>query len=392
MKGFDDMSILYSQILPMTVPANQSTIADSIKADLAIATEADIAVGYVSGASLVELGNIVRNSNIKRISLIIGMYYHEGMPEGCYRLALELHEEWTSRGIGEVRLVIPMKYHGKSYVFYKDDVAFSAVIGSANLSVLKPDASTLRQYELAYRITSQHDIDAIAEHCRLLKRGNCSRAIDTVSDMTIIPGHNTALDNIVGVQRLTPDKSAEYRQAVGDYSFALPLKVPAESEKLLEGRQYFTKSNINVCYCPDTRNKKRPPKARNWYECQLTVASTIYSQPGYPAKNDPFYLITDDGYKFLAHTTSDHNKQFAAVGDESIMGRWLKGRLVAAGLVNPVNNTLEDTAHTGMITKEILKKYGRDVLIFRKANMQERLENGTLVDVWLISFESSAEA
>ena len=95
------MSILYSQILPMAVPTNQSTIADSIKADLASATEVDIAVGYVSGASLVELGNLVRESNIRHISLIIGMYYHEGMPEGCYRLACELNEEWISRGIGE---------------------------------------------------------------------------------------------------------------------------------------------------------------------------------------------------------------------------------------------------------------------------------------------------
>jgi len=73
------MSVLYSQILPMTVPANQTTIADSIKANLANATEADIAVGYVSGASLVELGKLVRDSQIKQISLIIGMYYHEGI-------------------------------------------------------------------------------------------------------------------------------------------------------------------------------------------------------------------------------------------------------------------------------------------------------------------------
>ena len=386
------MSILYSQILPMTVPANQSTIADSIKNDLAHATEVDIAVGYVSGASLVELGRLVRESNVKKICLTIGMYYHEGMPEGCYRLACELHDEWKSRGIGEVRLVTPMKYHGKVYVFYRDGSAFSAIVGSSNLSVLKPDATNLRQYELAYRIVNSDDIIAISEHCQQLKRGNCSKTIDAITDMTIIPGHNTALDNVVDVDRLTPDKSAEYRQAAGDYSFALPLKVPAESEKLLEGRQYFTKSNINVCYSPDTRNKKRPPKARNWYECQLTVSSSIYSQEGYPSKNEPFYLITDDGYKFLAHTTSDHNKQFAAVGDESIMGRWLKGRLVAAGLVAPVNNTLEDTEHTGMITKEILQKYGRDVLIFRKTNKQETLEDGTIVDVWLMSFESSNDA
>lgn len=373
----------------MNVPENQSTISDCIKKELRESTEVDIAVGYVSGASLVELGNIVRDSGIKRICLILGMYYHEGVPEGCYRIACELHDEWKKHGIGEVRLVLPMKYHGKVYTFYKNGVPSAAIIGSANLSALKPDASTLRQYELSYKIENPKDIVATANHCAMLKRDNCSAPIDVVTDITIIPGHNVALDNIVGVEKLTPDKSADYRQAVTDCSFPLPLKVPAESEKLLEGRQYYTKSNINVCYSPDTRNSKRPPKARNWYECQLTVASTIYSLPGYPSQNVPFYLVTDDGYKFLAHTTSQNNKQFAAVGDESIMGRWLKGRLVAAGLVTPVNNTLDDTEHNGMITKEILKKYGRDVLIFRKTTKQECLENGQLVDVWLISFEAS---
>ncbi|WP_204266667.1 restriction endonuclease PLD domain-containing protein, partial [Escherichia coli] len=44
-----------------------------------------------------------------------------------------------------------------------------------------------------------------------------------------------------------------------------------------------------------------------------------------------------------AHTTSDGNKQFSAAGDELILGRWIKGRLAAAGLVTPVNDTQADT-------------------------------------------------
>lgn len=56
--------------------------------------------------------------------------------------------------------------------------------------------------------------------------------------------------------------------------------------------------------------------------------------------------MTDDGYWFKAHTTSDNNKQFSAVGDELIMGRWLKGRL-AAGIVKPVNNTAKRYGSSG---------------------------------------------
>ena len=60
---------------------------------------------------------------------------------------------------------------------------------------------------------------------------------------------------------------------------------------------------------------------------------------GYPEKNKPFSLLQMMDIGFKAHTTSDNNKQFSAVGDELIMGRWLKGRLVLAGLVTPVNDT-----------------------------------------------------
>lgn len=107
---------------------------------------------------------------------------------------------------------------------------------------------------------------------------------------------------------------------------------------------------------------------------------------GYPEKNKPFFVITDDGYWFKAHTTSDNNKQFSAVGDELIMGRWLKGRLAAAGIVNPVNNTLEDTDRLGMITQEMLEEYGCDRLVFKKTGQTALDTDGTPLDVWMLSF------
>ena len=50
------------------------------------------------------------------------------------------------------------------------------------------------------------------------------------------------------------------------------------------------------------------------------------------------------------------------------MGRWLKGRLAAAGLVTPVNDTKKDTERKGMITKEMLKEYGCDSLYLNTEN------------------------
>ena len=97
-------------------------------------------------------------------------------------------------------------------------------------------------------------------------------------------------------------------------------------------------------------------------------------------------VVTDDGYWFKAHTTSDNNKQFSAVGDELIMGRWLKGRLVAAGIVKPINNTSLDTERKGMITQEMLMEYGCDSLYFKKTGQTALDEDGNRLNVWMLSF------
>lgn len=144
----------------------------------------------------------------------------------------------------------------------------------------------------------------------------------------------------------------------------LPIKVPAYGERFMDDNKHYTKSNINVCYAAP-RSKR---KSRDWYEVQMTVAKEITRLDGYPDKNSHFFVVTDDGYWFKAHTTSDGNKQFSAVGDELIMGRWIKGRLAAAGLVNPVNDSQKDTNRDGMITKEMLETYGRNAIVITKTD------------------------
>lgn len=147
--------------------------------------------------------------------------------------------------------------------------------------------------------------------------------------MPLIFEKNTALSGIELVTEVPPSNVEFYKRCMTYASFLLPLKVPAYDERHIDDKKHYTKSNVNVCYAAP-RNKR---KSRDWYETQLTVAKEITHIEGYPEKNVPFFVVTDDGYWFKAHTTSDGNKQFSAVGDELIMGRWLKGRLAAAGLV-----------------------------------------------------------
>ncbi|WP_313291928.1 restriction endonuclease PLD domain-containing protein [Faecalispora jeddahensis] len=378
------MKLLYSNILPLGTSEGQQTIIDCFNEQIAKSDRVEVAVGYISRTALEELDNLVEEHNISSICLTIGMYFIEGMPEGSYNTALEINKKWIETGIGEIKLVKAFKYHGKVYCFYKDGQPFSAIIGSANLGVIKLDANNRRQYEISSITDDATECKEIAEFLERLKAQNCSDNIANITGMPIIREVNTSLSGIDTVTQIPQTGVQLYEQHKTDVSFVLPLKVPAYDERHMDDGKHFTKSNINVSYAAP-RSKR---KSRDWYETQLTVSKEITRSEGYPEKNKPFFVVTDDGYWFKAHTTSDGNKQFSAVGDELILGRWIKGRLAAAGLVTPVNDTQADTDRKGMITKEMLQAYGCDSLVLSKTDQKALDEDGTELDVWVLSFET----
>ncbi len=378
------MKLLYSDILPMAVEAGQQTIRDSFLDQFQQSDRIEIAVGYVSRASLEELENLVDENQIRNICLNIGMYFVEGMPEGSYHTAMRINRKWVDAGIGEIRMIKAFKFHGKIYCFYKNGNPFSSIIGSANLGAIKLEASNRRQYELSAITTESSECAEIATVIDRLKESGCSANVADITNMPLIHERNTSMNGVELVTEVPPANVAFYQSCTPTISFYLQLKVPKASERHIDDNKHFTKSNINVCYAAP-RNKR---KTRDWFETQLTVDAKIYRMEGYPEKNKPFFIITDDGFWFKAHTTSDNNKQFSAVGDELIMGRWLKGRLAAAGLVKPVNNTGADKDRLGMITQEMLDEYGCTSLLFQKTGQTALDENGTPLDVWMLSFAS----
>lgn len=376
------MKLLYSNILPLGINEDEETILECFNEQIQKADRIEIAVGYVSNASLIELDKMVEECSISEVCLNIGMYYIEGMPEGAYHTAIRINRKWMEANSGEIRIIKTMKYHGKVFCFYKEGIPFSAIIGSANLGVIKLEANNRRQYEIAAFTEEVEEVLKIAQHIDSLKQSNCSENIETINNMPLVREKNMALNEVELVTSV-PRSNVEFYERCKSYvSFFLKLKVPKATERHIDDGKHYTKSNINVCYAAP-RSKR---KSRDWYETQLTVGADVYRMEGYPEKNKPFFVVTDDGYWFKAHTTSDNNKQFSAVGDELIMGRWLKGRLAAAGIVKPVNDTAKDIDRLGMITEEMLKEYGCDRLEFKKTGQTALDENGEPLDVWMLSF------
>lgn len=389
------MQILYSNIPPLRTKAKQHTFLERFKELASVSDRIDIAVGYASKGSLIELDSIVQDHGIKNIRISLGMYQLEGFPEGIYHTAVKINAEWMKKEIGEIRLVQPFKYHGKLYAFYHEGKPFAAFIGSHNLGALKLEASNRRQYEISAETTDIDEVREISDFINTLCHTNCTRNIADIrpQDIQLIHETNNALSGVELVSTV-PTKTVElYAKHHVGHLFRLPLKVPTEADLEYDRTHEdkiakYTKSNINVCYAAPRSSRK----SRSWFETQLTVSVAVRRQEGYPEKNHPFFVVTDDGYWFKAHTTSDNNKQFSAVGDELIMGRWLKGRLAAAGLVTPINDTGADIERRGMITREMLDAYGADNLVFCRTDQKAVDEDGTELPVWTLSFISEKAA
>lgn len=379
------MKLLYSNILPLGTEDNQETISDRFLKEISSSDVVEIAVGYVSKAALQELEQMVDTQKIRRIVLTIGMYFVEGMPESIYHTAIALNRKWVDAGIGEIRIVRAFKYHGKLYAFYKDDQVKSAIIGSANLGVIKLEANNRRQYEVSAVTEDASECNEIAALIRKMAAPATSARIDDVVGMPIIRELNTSLTGVDTVEQIPQTQVELFERHKTNISFVLPIKVPAYDERHTDDGKHYTKSNLNVSYAAPRSTRK----SRDWYETQFTVSKQITRLEGYPEKNATFAVVTDDGYTFKAHTTSDGNKQFSAVGDELILGRWIKGRLAAAGLVTPVNDTQADKDRTGMITKEMLAAYGCDRLVLTKTDQKTEDEEGNMLDVWILSFEAT---
>lgn len=366
------MQLLYSDILPLKLEEGQKSFLEYFKEAAAKSDSLEIAVGYVSKASLIELQNIVEENGIRKVCLNIGMYFKEGMPEGTYSSAVSLDEVWKQKDIGEVRIVKAFQYHGKIYMFYKNRCPVAAIIGSNNLGSLKLEATNLRQYEISAATENPSEIEEVSQIIDKLKAPNCSANIQEVY-VPLIREVNNELVGQKFVTKVTTHDLDVYKRNVTNISFEIPLKVPANHTK-----QDFRGSNLNVCYASGRK--------RTWWETEIVVDKKIRELLNYPKYKVPFMAVTDDGWKFQVWTCGANNKNLYSKDDLKIMGRWIKGRLVASGVVESVNQVKDDIEYKGLITGEILEKYGRNTITLTKTTLKTILENGTEMDVWMLSF------
>ena len=389
------MKLIYSDVPPLRKPDDSYTLPGYFQEAIAYADAVYCAVGYASKKSLIEIDRLIRKYRISHITLVLGMYCIEGFPESIYNTASEINRAWLEDGIGEIRATKSMKYHGKLYGFYNNKKMVSAVIGSHNLGALSIDANNLRQYELSIYTENEEECSEISAHLRKVATEPVSFNLSSIKDVLIIHEENTKLNGVEGAEKVSRDDIKAFKAAQTNITFDIPLKVPG----MPGNSQDFMKSNINKCYAKGRLNTRTGVVTeRGWWETEIIVGTKITSNPCYPEKDQSFFVVTDDGWKFLMHASGDHKKNLESDGDLKILGYWLKGRLAVAGVVEPVDSPSEDIRNInyslkdiyrdckGVITYMKLSSYGRTSVSLTKTAKKLADDSGVMRDVWVLSF------
>ncbi|MEG1725653.1 MAG: NgoFVII family restriction endonuclease, partial [Anaerovoracaceae bacterium] len=153
------MDFLYSNFPPMRTKA--TTFAEAFYSLIPQTSQLDIAVGYITSDSLIELKRTAELNEIKKLNLIIGMHYWDKFTETEYRTAMDLNTYLSTSNRGEVRLVTPFRFHGKLYSYSNNNGAFAGIIGSNNLSSIIDGGS--RTYEASALINDIGDARKIQQ-------------------------------------------------------------------------------------------------------------------------------------------------------------------------------------------------------------------------------------
>lgn len=309
--------------------------------------ELDIAVGYITSDSLIELKKIVELNDIKSLNLIIGMHYYEKFTKIEYNTALALNDFLQGNHRGGVRLVTPFKYHGKLYSYSKNGKACAGIIGSNNLSSIVEGGS--RVYESSVLIDDSTLADQMKSFIKTL--ANTSTEDITKLSITSFKEVNPLLDMHENVSKVRTNELASCMASLSDISFDIPIK----------GYEVSPQSNLNVFFGKGRVSKNGLVKPRHWYEVELIVPKRVTSQEGYPkSKTDEavFDVITDDGWKFKCKVSGDYSKNFRSDGDLKILGKWLKGRLENAGVLKVGDP----------VTEKTLSDYGRNTFSLTKTD------------------------
>ncbi|WOB97731.1 restriction endonuclease PLD domain-containing protein [Providencia sp. PROV099] len=306
---------------------------------LELAKNVRIASGYFSLDILKKYENLLlEKANQYQCQILLGMAFYEGLSKNQFDSVSYMNNEMLKMKTNSGFFVTNgRKYHGK--IFQLNN---SIYIGSSNFS----SSGFKGNIEATIKCTDEQKYKINDFLNALFSKEHSIRV-----DFAQIP--------IKGNIKLIGDKSkntweALRKHTLNELSPEINLTQKVATFDLLELAEH-EKSNLNIFFGKGRENKKtKIVTPRPWYEFEIIAGKKITNSKDYPVGD--FLAYTDDGYIIPMKTSGDYNKNLRSKGGLQVFGRWFKGRLEDAGVLDKFNQ----------ITPETILEYGKTKLVLYK--------------------------
>ena len=317
-----------------------------------IASNFNIATGFISGDAIVELKRMVsfRQGDLF-VNLFVGMNYLEGFTQLQYSTLKDLDSFLRDKDWGRVFVSPNALYHGKLYSFTdSSNNCLGGFVGSSNLSSF---LSTNQSYIESDVYFTGREAEVVNENIKHVINDLGVR-FDEVAPITQFLPPET--DLLKGNERVTKLTDEEFNNAISSLT-SITVEVPLKTE---------TKSNLNTYFGAGKTPGRYSP--RSWYEVEIIVPKNTPHVEQLPDKEfGPFKVITPSHYMFYCERQGDYSKNLRSSGDLRVLGKWIKGEMENAGVIQCGE----------MVTQETLKRFGKSKIVFTKSSE----------DFWYISLQ-----
>lgn len=305
------------------------------------ADQFNIATGYISNESIVELERLVNyRQNSLSVNLLIGMNYLDRFTRLQYDALKRLSQKFLEDHTGNIYVSKEVRYHGKMYSFVKNGVCTAAFIGSSNLGSFTGTSSDLIESDLFVEGNDAVLFDNRIQNIITSLGTNFADVPEVTefqnAEFTLLNGHSF-------VRKLPPNRVHEIEAKQLATSIEIPLKTEPKSNL----NAYFGAGKIKGRYSP-----------RNWYEVELIINKGIPNYDLLPERDVVFTVVTDDGYEFQCQRQGDYGKNFRTLNDLKILGKWIKGHMEAEGALKLGE----------VVSAETLSRFGKTKLVLTKTS------------------------
>lgn len=307
----------------------------------------NIATGFITNDSIVELNNILRYRNFDfGINLLIGMHAIDGFTELQYRSVKRLNNLLCENNAGHIYLSSHALFHGKMYSFMKGKECIGSFIGSSNLGSFVGTSNDNIEVDIVFP-----NKEGVFINDKILK------VIDALgTDFTETPTPTSfkapefkIFNDYEHVTHVSEGKLENIKNGVYGPIIRIPLKAEP-------------KSNLNT-YFGAGKTKGRYSR-RDYYEVEIIISKHLPNRDLIPWSNDKnknqnchISVVTQDGYEFECNRQGDYGKNFRSTKNLRILGRWIKGHMENAGVLTPGD----------LITNDMLSEFGHHHIALQKS-------------------------